>query len=222
MSGGDEAIHVIYLLGCLVLVISALAVRRTSIAQGLKMFVGWVLIFAAGFIIFTFKEEFLLLGDRMLLEARGGVITEEAPGEVRIRQSADGHFWVDAQLNGAPVRFMIDSGATVTSLSRGAAERAGIEPRGGPQAMVRTANGVVMVDRARAQSLAVGSIERQDLPVHISDAFGDMNVLGMNFLSTLTSWSVEGRTLIMRSGTAGAAEGSGATAQAADPHSRFT
>ncbi len=202
MSEGDQAVHVIYLLGCLILVVSALAVRRTSVAQGLKMFIGWVLIFAAGFIIFTFKDEFLHLGDRLLVEARGGVVAQEAPGEVRVRQSADGHFWVEAELNGEPVRFMIDSGATVTSLSREAAERAGVEPRGGLRAMVRTANGVVMVDRARAQSLRVGPIERRNLPVHVSDAFGDMNVLGMNFLNTLNGWTVEGRTMILRTGDA--------------------
>jgi aspartyl protease family protein len=162
------------------------------------MFVGWVLIFGAAFVIFTLKDEFLALGNRVLVETRGGV-EQTAGGEVRIRQAPDGHFWVTAELNGEPVRFLVDSGATTTSISRGTAERAGIEPGGGFQAMVQTANGVVMVDRGRAESLKVGSIERDDVAVHISDAFGDMNVIGMNFLSSLSGWSVEGRTLVLRS-----------------------
>lgn len=198
MNDGDQAVHFIYLLGVLVLVGSALAVRRIPIAQGLKMFVGWVLIFGAAFVIFTLKDEFLALGNRVLVETRGGV-EQTAGGEVRIRQAPDGHFWVTAELNGEPVRFLVDSGATTTSISRGTAERAGIEPGGGFQAMVQTANGVVMVDRGRAESLKVGSIERDDVAVHISDAFGDMNVIGMNFLSSLSGWSVEGRTLVLRS-----------------------
>jgi aspartyl protease family protein len=198
VNNGDQAIHFIYLVGVLVLVGSALMVRRIPIAQGLKMFVGWVLIFGAAFIVFTLKDEFMALGNRLLVETRGGV-EQTAPGEVRIRQAPDGHFWVDAELNGRTVRFLIDSGATTTSISRATAERTGIEPSRGFGAMVQTANGVVTVDRGRAETLEVGPIERRDVAVHISDAFGDMNVIGMNFLSTLSAWGVEGRTLVLRS-----------------------
>ena len=200
MNDGDQAVHFIYLIGVLVLVVSALMVRRIPLAHGLKMFVGWVLIFAAAFVVFTLKDEFVALGNRVLLETRGGVEQQAEAGEVRIRQSPDGHFWVTGDLNGEPVRFLVDSGATTTSISRETAERAGIEPGSGFGAMVQTANGVVMVDRGRAERLEVGPIERRNVAVHISDAFGDLNVIGMNFLSTLSGWSVEGRTLILRSG----------------------
>ncbi len=200
MNDGDQAVHFIYLTGALVLVGSALLVRRIPIAQGLKMLAAWVLIFAAAFIVFTLKDEFLALGQRVMLAAQGGVVEENAEsGEIRIRQAPDGHFWVDAELNGEPVRFLVDSGATTTSISREAARRAGIEPGGGFRTMVRTANGVVMVDRGRAETLRVGPIERHDVAVHISEAFGDMNVIGMNFLSSLSGWGVEDRTLVLRS-----------------------
>ena len=199
MSEGDQAIHVIYLVGALVLVFSALAVRRIPIAQGLKMFVGWVLIFGAAFVIFTLKDEFLALGNRLMLETRGGVEQTETPGEVRVRQASDGHFWVTAEVNGEPVRFLVDSGATTTSLSRDTAERVGITVRPGLRAMVRTANGMVLVDRGRADTIRIGPISREDVGVHVSDAFGDMNVIGMNYLSTLSGWGVEGRSLVLRS-----------------------
>jgi aspartyl protease family protein len=75
----------------------------------------------------------------------------------------------------------------------------GIQPSGGFPALVKTANGTVSVQRGRAQSLRVGNIERRNVAVHISEAFGDMNVIGMNFLSSLKSWGVEERTLILRS-----------------------
>lgn len=198
MNDGDQAVHFLYLVGVLILVGSAVVVRRIPIAQGLKMFVGWVLIFGAAFVVITLKDEFLALGNRVLLETRGGV-EQTAPGEIRVRQASDGHFWVEAELNGQPVRFLVDSGATTTSISRDTARRAGIEPSRGFQAAVQTANGIVMVDRGRAGTLKVGPIERHDVGVHISDAFGDLNVIGMNFLSSLSGWSVEGRTLVMRS-----------------------
>lgn len=199
MNDGDQAIHFLYLIGCLILVGSALMVRRMPIAQGLKLFLAWVLIFGAAFVVFTLKDEFLALGNRMMLEARGGVVEETRGGELRIRQSPDGHFWVNAEVNGRPIRFLIDSGATTTSISRRAADRAGIAPSAGFGTMVQTANGVVVVDRGRAGRLKVGPIERSDVAVHISDAFGDINVIGMNFLSSLSGWSVEGRTLVLRS-----------------------
>lgn len=198
MNDGDQAVHFLYLVGVLILVGSALMVRRIPIAQGLKMFVAWVLIFGAAFVVITLKDEFLALGSRVLVETRGGV-EQTAPGEIRIRQASDGHFWVTAEINGEAVRFLVDSGATTTSISRDTARRAGIEPSRGFQAMVQTANGIVMVDRGRAETLKVGPIERRDVAVHISDAFGDLNVIGMNFLSSLSSWGVEGRTLVLRS-----------------------
>ena len=199
MNEGDQAVHVLYLVGVLVLVASSLLVRRIPIGQGLKMLAAWVMIFAAAFVIFTMKEDFAALWNRVVLETRGGVVQEERGRELRVRRAPDGHFWVDARINGEPVRFLVDSGATTTSISRSVAQRAGIEPSKGFPAMVRTANGIVAVERGRAETLKVGNIERRDVAVHISDAFGDMNVIGMNFLSSLTGWSVEGRTLILRS-----------------------
>ena len=199
MNDGDQAVQFIYLMGVLVLVGSALLVRRIPIAQGLKMFVGWVLIFAAAFIVFTLKDDFAALWDRLVLESRGGIVEETGKGgELRVRQASDGHFWVTAQLNGEPVRFLIDSGATTTSISTATAERAGVTPSSGFPAMVRTANGLVAVQRGRAETLKVGTIERRDVSVHVSEAFGDMNVIGMNFLSSLSGWGVEGRTLVLR------------------------
>jgi aspartyl protease family protein len=183
----------------LVLVVSAFAVRRIRVGSAVKMLAGWVLIFAAAFVIFTFKDEFAALGDRLVMAARGGEVEETAPGETRVRLAPDGHFWVEAELNGENVRFLVDSGATTTSISRDTADRVGIVPSNGFPALVKTANGTVPVERGRARSLRVGNIERSNVAVHISEAFGDMNVIGMNFLSSLKSWGVEGRTLILRS-----------------------
>jgi len=196
---GDQAIRVIYLLGVLVLVISAFAVRRVKLGTAVKMFASWVLIFAAAFVVFTFKDDFAALGDRLLVSVRGGETVATAPGETRVRLAPDGHFWVEAEMNGQPVRFLVDSGATVTSISAETAQRVGIQAQPGLPVVVSTANGLVNAQRGRAERLLVGNIERQNVAVHISEAFGDINVIGMNFLSSLRSWSVEGRTLILKS-----------------------
>jgi len=198
MNDGDQALSFVYLIGMLVLVVSALLVRRIPIGQGLKMFAGWVLIFLTAFVAFALKDDFVDLGKRVLAEGRGDASAVQVGRELRIKQSLDGHFWVEGALNGAKVRFLIDSGATTTSIATSTARRAGIDKIGGFPVLVNTANGTVAVDRGRAKRLTVGAIARDNLAVHISDGFGETNVLGMNFLSSLSGWGVEGRWLVLK------------------------
>jgi aspartyl protease family protein len=197
-ANGDQALTFIYLIGCLVLVVSALLVRRVPIGHGLKMFAGWVLIFLAAFVAFTLKDDFVALGKRVVAEASGEGEVVRVGKEMRIRKSLDGHFWINARLNGAKVHFLVDSGATVTSISADTARRAHIEADNGFPVLVETANGTVTAHRARAERLVVGTIERRNMAVELSDSFGDTNVLGMNFLSSLSGWSVQGQWLVLK------------------------
>jgi aspartyl protease family protein len=198
VNDGDQALSFVYLVGVLILVGSALMVRRIPLGQGLKMFAGWVLIFLAAFVAFTLKDDFMALGRRVMAEGRGEGEVVAAGRELRIRKSMDGHFWVNAELNGHKVRFLVDSGATVTSISAGTARLADIPPGDGIPALVDTANGTVPVERSLAGRLKVGTIERRNLAVYVSDRFGYTNVLGMNFLSSLSSWGVEGQWLVLK------------------------
>jgi aspartyl protease family protein len=198
MNDGNQALDFIYLLLMLVLIGSAFSVRRLPIGQGLKMAGAWLLIFGAVFIGFTLKDDFAALGRRVMAGGGDRAVPIQQGESMRIRQSADGHFWVQAQLNGEPVRFLVDSGATTTSISVATARRARIEPRRGLPAIVQTANGTVQVQRGRAERIELGTIRREDLAVHISASFGETNVLGMNFLSSLSAWGVERNTLILK------------------------
>lgn len=197
MNDGDQALSFVYLVGVLILVSSALLVRRIPFSQGLKMFAGWILIFLAAFVAFTLKDDFAALGKRVLSESRGEGEVVAVGRELRIRKAMDGHFWVNGELNGRKVRFLVDSGATVTSVSASTAARAGIVT-GGLPVLVQTANGVVRASRGRADRLKVGAIERRDLAVHVSETFGETDVLGMNFLSSLSAWGVEGQWLVLK------------------------
>jgi aspartyl protease family protein len=194
VNDGDQALHFIYLLLVLALVASAFGVRRIPIAQTLKMLLAWGFIFGAVFVFISLKYEFKALGKRVI----GGTPTMVQQGEtLRIRRNGDGHFWVDANVNGTEARFLVDSGATITTLSAETAEKAGVERSDPFGAMVETANGTVTVGRGRARSFQVGGIVREDMRVHLS-AMDETNLIGMNFLSTLSGWSVEGDTLILR------------------------
>jgi aspartyl protease family protein len=121
-----------------------------------------------------------------------------AGGEVRIRMAADGHFWANATVNGVKRRMLIDSGATVTAISEATAAAASVEGQAGPVPVVlRTANGLAAARTGTVRELRLGNVAARDLKVVISPAFGNLDVIGMNLLSKLASWRVEGRTLIL-------------------------
>jgi aspartyl protease family protein len=118
--------------------------------------------------------------------------------ELRVRMSPDGHFWALASVNGVPRRMLIDSGATVTAVSQQTARQAKIDTRTGLAPVVlRTANGATAAQTGSIDELRVGNIVARNLKVVTSPGLGDLDVLGMNFLSKLDSWRVEGRTLIL-------------------------
>ena len=191
---GDQGAYLLYMVLLLVLVGSALVSRRLPMGKTLKMALAWVAIFALGFAIFSFRSEFMAVGSRLKAEAIGTPI--QSGEELRIPMANDGHFWVDASLNGHEARFLVDSGASITTISRETANSAGIET-GMRVALVETANGTVPMSKARAESFTVGHIERSDLAIQVND-HDDANVLGMNFLSSLGSWRVEGNYLVLR------------------------
>jgi len=118
--------------------------------------------------------------------------------ELRIPLARDGHFWVRARINGVERRLLIDSGATVTALSVDTAEAAGLVPENSLfPVILKTANGAVAAQTSRIATLRIGNIVARHLPVVVSPSFGDTEVIGMNFLSKLKSWRVEGNTLIL-------------------------
>lgn len=118
--------------------------------------------------------------------------------ELRVPMAADGHFWVEVTINGTKRRMLVDSGATVTAVPVNTAKAAGLNITSNPvPVLIRTANGTIAAQNTRAQELRIGNIVARDLGIIVSPAFGDTHVLGMNFLSRLKSWRVEGRTLIL-------------------------
>jgi aspartyl protease family protein len=128
-----------------------------------------------------------------------GLDKQEVVGrEVRIRMSGDGHFWARAKLNGVERRMLIDSGATMTTISPKTAATAGVEASAGlAPILLRTANGVTKAETGTLEEMRLGPITARDLKIVVAPGLGDVDVIGMNFLSKLQSWRVEGRTLVL-------------------------
>jgi aspartyl protease family protein len=194
---GDQTVQMIGAVMMLVLVGSSLLSRRLPLGQVARMIAGWLLIFAAVLVGYSYRYELNAVAQRVagdLLGERGQTVGDT----LRVPMAPDGHFWVRAKVDGVERRLLIDSGATTTALSTATAAAAGLDiQRGGLPVLINTANGAVEAQRARIGRLSLGPIVSENLAAVVSPAFGDMNVLGMNFLSSLDSWRVEGRTLIL-------------------------
>ncbi len=161
----------------------------------------WVAIFAIFILGFSYQNEILAVWNRVASEVTGANEQVVDGDKLRIRQSADGHFWVTATVNEHPVRFLIDSGATTTAMTLQTARDARIEISGSAFPVVlTTANGSVSAQRGTIQSLRIGSMVARELPVVVAEEFGDSNVIGMNFLSKLRSWRVEGTEMVLDPG----------------------
>jgi len=184
----------VYLLMAVMLVLGTLMSRREPLARLLTASLAWIAIFAGGFVVFTFRDDLTYVTQRLKSEATGAPVIQGE--EIRIPMAIDGHFWVDGRVNGEEVKFLVDSGATMTTVGRETAAKVGMQVSPQRNQVVRTGNGLIHVATGTANTLTVGSIERDNVMVHVADD-EDLNVLGMNFLSSLQRWGVEGRWLIL-------------------------
>ncbi len=192
----DRGVYILLGLLALTLPLSSLLVRRPPARAVLRAVIGWAIIAAILYLAFSnrsrLSEAATDLGNQL------GLTEQMVEGHtVRIRQSPDGHFYATARLNGVERRMLIDSGATTTAISEATARAVGITPRRVPPVVITTANGMVEAARGRIETVRIGSLETRDLPVVVSPAFGNLDVIGMNFLSRLGSWRVERGTLVL-------------------------
>jgi aspartyl protease family protein len=182
----------------LFLLVAIMATRRTPIFRSMLSVATWGAIVALLLVVVSQRERFdPYLGRfaRMLKLDDGQEVVGK---EVRIRISPDGHFWARARIGGVERRMLIDSGATVTALSTDTAASAGLVVQDNMVPIVlNTANGQVTAQTSTVGELRLGDITARDLAVVVSPAFGDTDVLGMNFLSRLKSWRVEDGVLVL-------------------------
>jgi len=193
---GFDGVNMVWLVGALVLVVSALSVRRIGLGVFVRTLLGWVAIVLL--VLLAVGHRYELAAAWSSLSAKLGIEDQRVEGDtVRIRMSPDGHFWARVTLNGVERRMLIDSGATITAISERTAKEAEIQAADGLPAIIETANGSVAARRGRIGTVSLGPLTMRDVGVVVSQNFGELDVLGMNFLSRLHSWRVEGNVLVL-------------------------
>jgi aspartyl protease family protein len=117
----------------------------------------------------------------------------------RVTLTADprGHFVVDGQINGGPVRFLVDTGATSIALSAADANRLGIDYRSGQPGLMGTANGTTTAYRVRLDSVRVGDIVVNNVEGAVLEGNQmPFALLGMSFLNRM-EMRREGQTMVL-------------------------
>ncbi|UTW09468.1 retropepsin-like aspartic protease family protein [Pseudomonas benzenivorans] len=119
--------------------------------------------------------------------------------EVRLASSRQGHYRADGRINGEPVTFLLDTGATQVAVPVEVARRLGL--RAGTAITISTANGRATAHRTQLASLQLGDIVLHDVDALIAPGMGGEEVLlGMSALKQLEFTQRDG-TLMLRQST---------------------
>ncbi|HEX2333389.1 MAG TPA: TIGR02281 family clan AA aspartic protease [Burkholderiales bacterium] len=115
---------------------------------------------------------------------------------VTLAADSRGHFITEGAINGNPVRFLVDTGATVVALSAAEAVRLGIDYRKGQRGMSSTAGGMVPTYRVRLDSVRLGGIEISGVDGVVLEHGLDIALLGMSFLNRV-EMQRDGHTMVL-------------------------
>jgi aspartyl protease family protein len=121
-------------------------------------------------------------------------------GEASIAKSSDGHFWADAEVDGHPVRFLVDTGATAVALTADDARNLGIDPSSLQyQYTVMTANGPARAAQVKLGLVSVGRAQVSDVQAFVIDKGLETSLLGMSYLGRLNKFEATQDALVLKS-----------------------
>ncbi len=137
------------------------------------------------------KRQRIRLGERVV-RREGGV------GEGLVLQAdSRGHFLAQGRINGKETGFLVDTGATLVSLGKSDAQRAGVDFTKGSPGRSVTANGTVRVWRVQLDTLELGGMRVHNVEAAVHEQDLPFALLGMSFLNRM-HWQREGDKLILR------------------------
>lgn len=163
---------------------------RQRLGQTLRLAAAWGLIFLgviAGYGLWNDVSPQLM--------PRQAVVEGSA---IEVPRGPDGHFHLTLEINGTPIRFVADTGASNMVLTREDAARLGIDPDGLVYlGEARTANGTVRTARVELPMVQLGPYVDEDFPAWVNDAEMFGSLLGMDYLR-LYRVEIDGDKMILR------------------------
>jgi len=194
---GDK-VSLTYLVLLLALVASGvLAGRRLGLRVTLGHIAIWSAIGLALVLGYAYRAELGMVKARLM----GAVLPSRATvtgDAISVRAASDGHFYIDLTVNGAPIRFLVDTGASDIVLTPADARRAGFDlDRLSYTRRYGTANGVVRGAPVRLSSVALGPVRFRNLPASVNEAAMANSLLGMRFLERFRGYTVRDGVLTL-------------------------
>jgi aspartyl protease family protein len=184
----------------LLAIVGASLVRlRLRPHEALRNILLWAVIAAVVALAYSFRDVATSAWSRLRGDFAPGYPVSAGPHEMVVSQADDGGFYVMAQVNGHPVRFLADTGASDIVLSPADAQRLGVD-LAKLQFVIpsSTANGVGRGAAYTAQSLQVGPLRLSQVPMEVNQAPMPTSLLGMAFFKRLESFQVKDGKLYMR------------------------
>jgi len=199
----DQALRVLYLVLLLVLVVGSGVFGWRRARLDVRHLIVWVLIGLGLVTAYTYRTPLQRIAAPVLQQLAPARVIEvtnaDGAKELSIARGADGHFHIDAEANGTTVRFLVDTGASTTVLTRRDAERSGIDVNALQfNRPVQTANGIAMFARADLKSLQIGPYKLAPVSVSIMpEGALDTSLLGMSTIDRFKRWRVEGDRMVL-------------------------
>jgi aspartyl protease family protein len=187
----DTRARLFYLVTLLIAVLAfVLYGQGQRLGRSLRDLAVWGLIILMVVIAYGFRDTL-----RSQLFPAAMVQTGDA---IELRRASDGHFHAELEVNGRPVRFMVDTGASEVVLSRRDAERVGIDPsRLAYLGIARTANGTMATAPVRLGVVRFGGFAETDVPASVSGGALDVSLLGMSYLDRFARIEIEGDRMLL-------------------------
>jgi aspartyl protease family protein len=198
VSGGDWTGPAVNL-GFAALVGASLLSTRLKLGQAVRYLAIWGVVAGVLGLGYVYRDDAVDAFYRVRSALIPAYATQTGPNTVVLTESEGGGYQVMGRVNGQPVTFVVDTGASDVVLSPADAQRLGIDPAGLRfNRHYETANGAGLGADWRAASLAIGPIRLSDAPVSINQAPMSRSLLGMSFLRRLVSFEFKGDQLILR------------------------
>jgi len=127
-----------------------------------------------------------------------GIATVSGENQISLPRAMDGHYYLTAEVNGTPVDFVVDTGATGIVLSQSDAEAAGIKTADlAYVGRAQTANGEVRTAPVTLDSIAVGPLYDRQLRATVNGGEMEQSLLGMTYLQRFSSVEISGGKMVL-------------------------
>ena len=132
------------------------------------------------------------------VEARFAEVTPHQIRTASLRKEGDGHYWATARVNGAVVKFLVDTGATMISLTRHDARKIGVNTDKLVRSVdVRTAAGRVKAGTVYIEKIEIDGVVLEDVQAVVLEEGLEYSLLGMSFLNRLEGWDVTPNAIVI-------------------------